>query len=43
MLMENLDVESTYRIIPVHPTDRLLLGMMWNGKLYVDTALPFGF
>ena len=22
--------------------DRHLLGMQWDGKLYVDTALPFG-
>ena len=26
----------------MHPDDRLLLGMRWKGKLYVDTALPFG-
>jgi len=37
-----LDVESAYRIIPVHPEDRLLLGMSWRGKIYVDTALPLG-
>ena len=41
-LMANLDVESAYQIIPVHPTDRLLLGMAWKGKLYIDSALPFG-
>ena len=28
--------------MPVHPEDRLLLGMLWEGKVYVDTALPFG-
>ena len=27
---------------PVHPDDRLLLGMEWKGQLFVDTALPFG-
>ena len=26
----------------MYPTDRLLLGMHWKGKTYVDTALPFG-
>ena len=41
-LMAKVDVESAYRIIPVHPTDRLLLGMVWKGKLYIDSALPFG-
>ena len=35
-------IESAYRIVPVHPTDRLLLGMQWEGQLYIDTALPFG-
>ena len=26
----------------MHPQDRYLLGMCWDGKLYVDAALPFG-
>ena len=29
-------------VVPVHPQDRLLLGMVWRGELYVDGALPFG-
>ena len=29
-------------MVPVHPRDRLLLGMSWQGSLLVDTALPFG-
>ena len=41
-LLAKLDIESAYRIIPVHPDDRSLLGMVWKGKLYVDTCLPFG-
>jgi hypothetical protein len=28
--------------VPLHPEDRLLLGMMWDDALYVDAALPFG-
>ena len=36
------DIQSAYRVIPVHPLDRQLLGIVWNGQLYVDTALPFG-
>ena len=31
-----------YRMVQVHPEDRLLLGMSWEGALYVDTVLPFG-
>ena len=30
------------RIVPVHPEDCLLLGMMWNGSLFIDCMLPFG-
>ena len=35
-------IRSAYRIIPVHPEDRWLLGMVWEGALYIDTVLPFG-
>jgi len=41
-MLAKFDMESAYRIIPVHPEDRPLLGMEWKGKLFVDTALPFG-
>lgn len=40
--LAKFDVESAYRNISVHPDDRMLLGMSWKDKLYVDTALPFG-
>ena len=29
-------------MVPVHPHDRWLLGMKWEGRLYMDTVLPFG-
>ena len=41
-LLAKVDVEHAYRNIPVHPEDRHLLGMAWRGRLYIDTALPFG-
>ena len=41
-LMAKLDIASAYRIVPVHPDDRPLLGMAWKGQVLVDTALPFG-
>lgn len=42
-LLAKVDIKSVYRrIMPVHPDDRLLLGMQWKGELYVDTCLPFG-
>ena len=43
MEMAKTDVKSAYRIVPVHPEDRSLLGMCWNGDIFVDAALPFGF
>ena len=42
VLLAKLDIQSAYRIIPVHPADRWLLGMDWSGGVYVDTVLPFG-
>ena len=41
-LLAKIDIKSAYRIVGVHPEDRLLLGMLWDEELYVDTALPFG-
>ena len=40
--LAKLDLQSAYRIVPVDPVDRLLLGMVWRDKLYLDAALPFG-
>ena len=36
-----LAIKSPFRLIPVHPSDRYLLGMSWNNALYIDTCLPF--
>ena len=41
-VLAKFDLDSAYRQIPVHPQDRLLLGVMWRGQRYVDGALPFG-
>ena len=41
-LMAKVDIKSAHRLLPVHPKDRLLLGMEWQGLAYVDTTLPFG-
>ena len=37
-----LDIANAYRSVPVHPVDRLLLGMRLRGATLVDGALPFG-
>ena len=41
-LMGKVDIKSAYRIIPVHPSDRHLLGMFWQNCFYIDLTLPFG-
>ena len=40
--LAKIDVQHAFRNIPVHPQDRTLLGMEWDGHLYMDTTLPFG-
>jgi len=39
--LAKVDIKSAYRMIMVHPEDRPLLGVTWEGALYVDSALPF--
>ena len=41
-LLAKIDVKSAYRLVPIHPADRQLLGISWHGSLFVDTKLPFG-
>ncbi len=41
-LLAKVDIRSAYRIVPVHQEDWWLLGMLWEGAMYIDTALPFG-
>ena len=41
-LLAKVDIESAYRLVPVHPLDRPLQAMEWKGRLYVDPTLPFG-
>ena len=41
-LLAKCDIKQAYRNVPVHPEDRFLLGMEFEGRTYVDTTLPFG-
>ena len=41
-LLAKIDIEAAYRLVPVHPDDRPLLGLRWNGEVYCDAMLPFG-
>ena len=41
-LLGKWDVSRAYRNIPVQDSDRALLGMRWEGKIFVDLTLSFG-
>ncbi len=38
-LLAKMDIEAAYRLVQVHPHDRVLQGMEWDGKI---SCLPFG-
>ena len=40
--LAKVDLQSAYRIVPVHPDDRPLLGLRWRKEVFLDAALPFG-
>ena len=40
--LSKFDIQSAYRILPVHPDDRYLLGMRWERFYFVDLTLSFG-
>ena len=40
-LLTEMDIKHAFRLLPVHPADRHLLAMSWNGNLFIDTCLPF--
>ena len=41
-LLAKFDLSNAYRILPVHPDDQPLLGVTWQGNVYMDRSLPFG-
>ncbi len=41
-LLAKVDIRNAYRNLPIHPDDRWLLGMRWEGSVFVDATLPFG-
>ena len=40
--MVKADIKEAYRMVPVHPSDRDLLGVRWGKEVFVDQVLPFG-
>ena len=41
-LLAKIDIESAYRLVPVHPSDRPLQAVCWKGGIYFALMLPFG-
>ena len=41
-LLAKVDIESAYRLIPVHPQDRPLQAVVWDSQIFIDPMLPFG-
>ena len=41
-MLLKIDLKDAYRIVPVHPSDYHLLGVSWEGNVFIDRALPFG-
>jgi len=39
--MITVDIHIAYRIVPIHPADRWLMGMTWEGAMLINTVLPF--
>ena len=40
--MAKIDVSQAYCNVPVHADDRGILGMEWQGRVFVDGTFPFG-
>ena len=41
-LLAKVDVQSAYRLVPIHPSERVLFGVRWDGHIFLDCQLPFG-
>lgn len=41
-VLATVDIQRAYRNIPVCPLDYPLLGVQYQQRYYVDTAIPFG-
>ena len=39
--LAKLDIAKAYHVVPIHLDDRCLLGMKWQGQIYLDSVLPF--
>ena len=35
------DIKKAYRMMPAHPDNQLLMGVLWDGRVYMEKMLPF--
>ena len=40
--LSKMDIQSAFRLAPIHPNDYPLLGFMWDNQFYYDRCLPMG-
>ena len=40
--LSKFDIKSAFRLLPVKPSERYMLGMQWLNAYFVDCQLPFG-
>ena len=40
--LSKFDIRAAFKLVPVRPGDRPLLGLIWQGKYYHECVLPFG-
>ena len=40
--MGKTDIDSAFRLIPIHPNNHSLLGFKFGSEFYYDSCLPFG-
>ena len=41
-MLAKVDIKSAFRLLPIHPVDRHLLGLQWQNNTFIDLCLPFG-
>ena len=41
-LLVKFDISRAYCLLPIHPSLYCYFGILWEGKCYLDLALPFG-
>ena len=39
-MLAKIDIQSSFRLLPVHLEDRHLLTMSWKGEVYINHCIP---